>query len=306
MTEYNITNDELLDYLNNELADDKRKEIAALLYQDEQLRLRFRDIQRIEALVREQYQYPEVHVSPEAEANIFEFMSAMITTIRSEHAQERERELKPVIAAIEANKKNESKVARKSVFSRFAWAAAIFAVLIVGIYFLSSNSAKPVVIETPVPRRTTEFGAIEIPGKDMDTVVVEQPEFAPLPDTIEKKNIEEKQPTIVPYHKDENVIKRPDERAKLWAQADKFDNNPFLKKLNNSSDVPAVRVLPRTSGYLPGDINHDGVVDVRDLHEFEAILLSGHAVNPGTVADLDKDGEVTLKDLSLLARRLKR
>ena len=67
MKERIITNDELLDYLRNELSNEERKYIAAKLYQDTELRERFKDIQRIEAVVRENYHYPNVHISAEAD-----------------------------------------------------------------------------------------------------------------------------------------------------------------------------------------------------------------------------------------------
>ena len=57
---------------------------------------------------------------------------------------------------------------------------------------------------------------------------------------------------------------------------------------------------PLMSPYLPGDVYHDGVVDIRDI----AIISKAYGSSPGTDewdahADLNEDAVVDIKDISI-------
>ncbi len=84
MTEYEVTNDELLDYLRHELDDERRKEIASKLYNDSELQRRFKEIQRIEALVVDNYSFGEVNISSDVEKNVVRYINETIASIISE------------------------------------------------------------------------------------------------------------------------------------------------------------------------------------------------------------------------------
>jgi hypothetical protein len=78
--------------------------------------------------------------------------------------------------------------------------------------------------------------------------------------------------------------------------------------LSVPSDLPSgfssfsFNILFEGGSWLPGDINHDGVVDLHDL----AILAAAYGSKPGDpnwnpAADLNNDGVVNLLDLQILA-----
>ncbi len=296
----NITNDELLDYLRNELDSEKRKYIAAQLYQDIELRDRFKDIQRLESVIRENYHNPTVNISAETEVNMLTIISEAITTILSEKPVS----LTPVKDALQEFKVEETpKVGIKKYLQPLVWAAAILVVALIGLNLMQDNPVN----NTNYVIRSAPFTQMEIEPevKIKKFVVPELPEIGPI--VIDSTDDRDEDNEIIPK---ESIKKPIDSKLKPnipdLDSRKRWENDPFLRGFSKGVKEKEQVVVPKSR--LPGDVNQDGVVDNQDLEmlkwKFLIDIPSRNHKKFGYNDDVDGDGKVNIKDINELSRML--
>jgi parallel beta-helix repeat protein len=82
--------------------------------------------------------------------------------------------------------------------------------------------------------------------------------------------------------------------------SDGIGDTPYVINGNNTDHYP----LMKPYGFLIGDLNLDGKVDIKDIH----IVAAAYGTFPGDprwnpVADINKDGKVDIRDVSIVAKQ---
>ncbi|MCD4656091.1 MAG: hypothetical protein K8S87_00965 [Planctomycetes bacterium] len=295
MTEYEVTNDELLDYLRHELDDERRKEIASKLYNDSELQRRFKEIQRIEALVVDNYSFGEVNISSDVEKNVVRYINETIASIISE----KEKNILTVKKLIEENeKKQKEKANSRYLISGISWAAAIIICVAVLFNIIADISRKSHDFSIAGASTIKSVPFIVMPPKqdfnpiEMEYVQAQSPKFT-ADDVID---------TNVNNNPGEDIIVNlvPNKVSAFIKAISKFDESEFIKKAQGF--VPPVVLKIEIDEKNRGDLNEDGLINQKDLDLLTNMLQKGSAYKLGIPADMDKDNVVTLKDLVLLAK----
>ncbi len=294
MTEYDITNDELLDYLRHELPDDRRKEIASKLYNDSELQHRFKEIQRIEALVVDNYMYGEVNISSDVEKNVVRYINETIANILSE----KEKNILTVKRLIEENeKKQKEKAKSRYLISGISWAAAIIICVAVLFNIIADISRKSHDFNVAATSTLKTAPFLQIPPKhnfdsiELEYVQAQPPEFTD-DDMFDPNGYNPRE---------KNTGNVNNNRNSAFVEAiSKFDKSDFIKKAQGI--IPPVVLKIEIDEKNRGDLNEDGLIDQKDIEILTKMLQKGSAHKLGIHADIDKDNVVTLKDLVLLAK----
>ena len=288
MKTYEITNNELLDYLRNEIESDRRKEIAAELYNDKELRDRFQAIQRIEALILENYNFPTVNVSSEIERKISAYISEMVAIIL---AEKEKKTLSAITYADEKEKAEVKKFKIVRIIKSASWAAAVIIIFSFFVSLVSTdneNSFSDIKSADSNISVTSEFPK---PFTD-DTPLIRYP----IKDVVNFDEIDDEEKKAEDLVTNENVLKdSPSEFTTI--PIEKFEKSDFIKKFRGNTEP----VIVRKSG-LKGDINKDGVVNALDIQMLEDMIINSSDYSQD--ADCDEDNKITIKDLNLLKRKV--
>ena len=295
MTDYEIKNDELLDYLRHELSDDRRKEIASKLYNDSELQHRFKEIQRIEALVVDNYNFGEVNVSSDVEKNVVRYINETIANILAE----KEQNILTVKRLIEENERKQKEKAKSHyLISSISWAAAIIICVAVLFNIIADISRNTPSIDNVATSSLKSTPTLKIPPKkDFDNIELEYVQAQP-PEFTDDDVID----SNVGNNYNENTIDYSEnKRNSAFEEAiTKFDKSDFIKKAQGF--VPPVVLKIEIDEKNRGDLNEDGLINQKDIEILTKMLQKGSAHKLGFPADIDKDNIITLKDLVLLAK----
>ena len=77
-----------------------------------------------------------------------------------------------------------------------------------------------------------------------------------------------------------------------------FTKQPFTTQTKDVEDIP------KLTGRVPGDVNGDGQVTVKDVTLLKQFLAKWKVEINKSNADVNGDGEVTVKDVTLLKQYL--